>query len=275
MSNVVSKLENMINPQVMGDMVTKGIPGKMKFSGLCKVDDTLVGAPGSTVTLPKFAYIGDATQVAEGGEIPVVALTASSEDVEIKKAGRGVELTDEAVLGGYGDPVGNVAMQLSLAIANKVDSDVLEALQAIDDESRTFEAQEALSADVIADALVKFGDDISGKKAIIIAPEQLASLRKSESFIKVTDIGAQMLIKGTVGMIHGCQIIVSSKIAGDDNGYTNFIVKPEAIAMYLKRDTMIEADRDIVSKTTIITADKHYAVHVADDSKIIKIVTAA
>ena len=62
--------------------------------------------------------------MAEGDAITISQLTASSETVTVKKAGNGVELTDEALLSGYGDPLGEAGMQLTLSIAGKVDGDV-------------------------------------------------------------------------------------------------------------------------------------------------------
>ena len=41
--------------------------------------------------------------------------------------------------------------------------------------------------------------------------------------------------------------------------------------MALKRDLMMESDRDIVNKSTVITADKHYVTYIADASKVVRI----
>ena len=92
----MTKLTNLMNPEVMGDWVSEHLEKEMKFSPLCRVDFTLAGRAGDTVTVPKYAYIGDAGEVAEGDAITISQLTASSETVTVKKAGNGVELTDEA-----------------------------------------------------------------------------------------------------------------------------------------------------------------------------------
>lgn len=275
-ANNVTKLENLINPQVMADMINESIESQMKFSSLCKIDKVLNGRAGDTVTLPKYSYIGDAVDVEEGESIPISTLVATTEQVSVKKAGKGIELTDEAVLSGYGDTLTESAYQLSLSIANKVDNDVLACLQNISSNMTHDASTSIINSNSISDALVKFGEEVAGDKVILISPEQFAQLRKNEDFLKVTDFGVGMLVTGAVGMIHGCQIIVSDKIVKTNDGkYNNFIVKPEAVAIYLKRETEIEKDRNISTKTTIITADKHYAVHLAYDSRAIKLISKA
>ena len=267
----MTKLTNLMNPEVMGDWVSEHLEREMKFSPLCQIDLSLAGRAGDTVTVPKYAYIGDASEVTEGGAIPVVQLTASSETVTVKKAGNGVELTDEAVLSGYGDPLGEAAAQLTLSIAGKVDGDVLAVLKNIGADM-TYTAAEPVSADVIADALVKLGEKEGGEKVLIVAPAQLAQLRRSEGWLKATDVGAMRLVSGAVGMIHGCQVIVSDKIAASGGNFENYIVMPGALVLFLKKETEVESQRDIVHKTTVVTADKYYAVYLANESKAVKLV---
>ena len=49
-----TKLAQMINPEVMADMISAKLPKMLKFTPLAFVERTLVGQPGTTVTLPKW-----------------------------------------------------------------------------------------------------------------------------------------------------------------------------------------------------------------------------
>ena len=106
MSDFITKLSDMIDPEVMGDMVSARIPKKLRVAPFAKIDDTLAGVPGDTITVPAYTYIGDAADVAEGGEVAIEKMTTSTRKATIKKAMKGIGLTDEAVLSGYGNPVG-------------------------------------------------------------------------------------------------------------------------------------------------------------------------
>ena len=97
----------------MATMVSAKLPKKIKFSPIAGIDNTLKGQPGNTITVPKYAYIGDAEDVAEGVAMGTTVLTSTTTQATVKKAGKAVELTDEAVLSGYGDPVGDCLLYTS------------------------------------------------------------------------------------------------------------------------------------------------------------------
>ena len=63
-----TKLIDLIDPEVMADMISAKVDKKMVVTLIAKIDNTLVGTPGSTITVPSYNYIGDAEDVAEGVE---------------------------------------------------------------------------------------------------------------------------------------------------------------------------------------------------------------
>ena len=272
-----TKIEQMVNPEVMADMVSAKLPKMIKFTPLAYVERKLVGQPGNTVTVPKWEYSGDAKDIAEGEAITPDQLTTAKTTMTIKKAGKGIELTDEAVLSGIGDPIGQAAHQIALAIANKVDNDlVVEAKKATQ-----FVAEAPTTGDALDKALAVFSDEEDARYVAIINPVDAIDLRKDtvKEWVRGSEIGANIVVSGTFGETHGVQIVRSKKV---DKG-KGFLVKVSAtetdtddVAKYgafvinLKRDVEIEKDRDILKKTTVITGDEHYGVYLYDPTKVVK-----
>lgn len=265
----ITKLQNMVDPQVLADMISAELENAIRLSPLARVDRTLEGRPGSTITVPKFKYIGDADDVAEGEAIDLALLETTTEDFTIKKAGKGVEITDEAVLSGLGDPIGEAARQLTMSIANKVDNDVLAAL---DTTSLVYSAGTAWDLDTISNAIDIFNDEDDEPMVLIMNPKDAAQLRKAVAgdWDRASDLGDDIIVRGTYGAVLGAQVVRSKKVAEG----TAYLVKQGALAIYMKRNVEIENDRDIVRKTTVITADQHYGAHLYDESKAVKITIA-
>ena len=85
MSDFITKLSDLIDPEVMGDMVSARIPKKLRVAPFAKIDDTLAGVPGDTITVPAYTYIGDASDVAEGGEVAIEKMTTSTRKARSKR----------------------------------------------------------------------------------------------------------------------------------------------------------------------------------------------
>lgn len=283
-----TKLENLVNPQVMADMISATLPKKIKFSPIAKIDTTLVGRPGDTITVPKYAYIGDAEDVAEGVAMGTTVLTASTTTVSIKKAGKAIELTDESVLSGYGDPLGEGTNQLGMAIAAKIDNDCLAALYTAPLTSDQSTTQIGYEGIVLADAV--FGDesDEVSNKVMYIHPDQEQTIRLDPNFMDKNKYGLEVVMNGAIGKIAGIEIKKSKKIEKDASGnWKNPIVilatadpneapdadatatEDAALTIYMKRGAEVESDRDILAKTTVISADEHYGVALSNDSKVV------
>ena len=272
-----TKIAQMVNPEVLADMVSAKLPKMIKFTPLAYVERELVGQPGNTVTVAKWVYSGDAKDITEGEAIVPDQLTTDKSTMTIKKAGKGVEVTDEALLSGYGDPLGQAAHQIALAIANKVDNDLAteaaKATQYVDDAPTT--------GDALDKALAVFSDEEDAHYVAIINPEDAIALRKDtvKEWLRGSEIGANTVVSGTFGETHGVQIVRSKKVT-KGKGFlvkvsatetdTDDVAKYGAFVINLKRDVAIETDRDILKKTTVITGDEHYGVYLYDPTKVVK-----
>lgn len=271
----MTTLSNIINPQVMADMISAELPNALQVSKLYKVDRTLTGKAGNTITVPQWAYIGSADDLAEGVEGTVTQMTATDKDYTVKKAVKNVELTDEALLSGYGDPKGEAVRQLKLAIADKVDNDGIALLKGIT--SATTGAQfvsstaNALGYDVVCEALDLFSDEEQGgDKVLLVDAQGIKDLRKDIRFVdKYSDTGVAMMASGVVGRIAGCEVVISNKL-NPASGKTHkaIVMKPNAITAFIKRDVNVESARNILAKTTTISADEHYVCAIEDMTKI-------
>ena len=267
-----TKLADLVNPQVVADYIDAKLINAIRFAPLAHIDNTLVGRPGDEVTLPQYTYVGAGVAVAEGTDIPIAKLSQTIRKVKISKIGRAIEFTDEALLSGYDNDIATeAAKQVLLAINDKVEIDLI-AKMATDATLTHTIASGTNASDGIADALTKFGEDLDGQKVLVIPPAFYAQLRKSNLWIPNTEVGANALIRGTIGMIHGCQVVTSNRLipTGSDPTYA-YIVKPDALAIFMKRDTLVEFDRDIISETNYIKASKLFAPYVYDQSKLIKV----
>ena len=272
-----TKIAQMVNPEVLADMVSAKLPKMIKFTPLAYVERELVGQPGNAVTVAKWVYSGDAKDITEGEAIVPDQLTTDKSTMTIKKAGKGVEVTDEALLSGYGDPLGQAAHQIALAIANKVDNDLAteaaKATQYVDDAPTT--------GDALDKALAVFSDEEDAHYVAVINPEDAIALRSNtvKEWLRGSEIGANTVVSGTFGETHGVQIVRSKKVT-KGKGFlvkisatetdTDDVAKYGAFVINLKRDVAIETDRDILKKTTVITGDEHYGVYLYDPTKVVK-----
>lgn len=281
MANLTTKLQDIINPEVMADMISAKIENKIVVAPFAKIDTTLQGRPGDTVTIPQYKYIGDATDIAEGVAAETVKLEASTAQYTVKKAMKAVELTDEAVLSGYGNPVGEANNQLAKAIASKVDNDAMDALLGAQLKFDGVSAQ--ISYNGIVDAIDVFEEEVNTEKVLFVHPKQVTQLRKDSNFISADKygVGMNVMLTGEIGRIANCRVVPSKKVKlnEDSTGYVCPIVKLQndaeteedapALTIYLKRDTNVETARVSLSRKTDISVDKHFVAGLTNQAKAV------
>lgn len=272
---------NMVIPEVMADMISAKLPNKLRFTPLAKVDTTLQGRPGNTVTVPKWTYIGAAEDVAEGAAIPTTAMANSTFEMTIKKAGKGVEITDEALLAGYGDTLGEATNQLTLSIADKIDNDIIAAASTTTQSVTAGAAGATLTLAFLQAAIDLFGDEEYQSMVLVTSSDNATALR--DAWITAhpsADVTANIQIKGAFASILGVDIIRSEKSSVGKGFLVKITADPEteetepAFRILMKRGVQIETDRDIIHKSTVITVDEHYGAYLYDPTKVVKFADA-
>lgn len=266
MANTVKN--NVIIPEVLADYVETKLTDKSVFAPIATIDNTLENrGEGDSIKFPKYSYAGKAAGVNEGASIGATNLSTTSVTKTVSKIAKGIGITDEAMLSAYGDPQEEIAKQLATAIDDKVDDDCLTELATLD-AAKSYIITTDLSSDAIIDALTIFGEDEQGQKALFLNSANLAALRKDDDYIKASDIGNDMVIKGSTGMIWGCNLINTNRLASSADSY---IVKPGALRIINQRGLFVEPERDADKQTTVFYASKLYVPYLQDESKVIKI----
>ena len=243
---------DVFDPEVVSDMINAKVAKKAVMSGYIKVDSTLNGVPGSTVTVPRWGYIGEAIDLAEGQPIDTTKMAFTTAQYGIKKIGKGVMLTDEAQLSGYGNPVGTATNQIAMSISEKLDNDRVNVLY---ESKNVFDASSAaIKYTAIVDGVDMFGEEEESRKVILIHSKQKTQLRKDADFLAADKISTELLTNGAIGRIAGCDVVVSNKVKLEDGVYFNPIIKLDnaaeteddlpAVTYFLKRGNLVEHERE-------------------------------
>lgn len=275
-------LEDLINPSVMADMISAKIAAKIRVLPFAKVDTTLQGRAGSTITIPQFTWSGEAEVVAEGEEIPIRALGTKSVNHTIKKIGIGGKITDEAILSGFGDPVGALNTSIANSIMSKCDNDAMEELL---NAKTIFESTSEIAYVPVVDGIDLFGEEVNSAKATFIHPHQVSTLRKDKDFISADKYDNKVMINGEIGKIANSIVVASKKVKQVGGYFYNPIVRLNndketedeipALTYFLKRDVNVEKTRIARNRTTEITGDQHYVVALTNESNVVILKTLA
>jgi len=273
----VTTTSNVIIPEVLAAMISAEIPGQLALAGSDAVTvlDNLKGGPGNAIKIPRWGTIGDFTEVAEGNAMPVVNIAATAATATVKKFARGVEVTDEALLASYDDPLKEVARQFARYAARAADRELITAAEA---STLLHAASATITLNDIIDAIGKWNDASVNISGLVVHSKVYRDLIKLAEFKTLTQKADQVIEKGVVGMVYGVPIRVSDAIttvAGSPNTYRNLLLKKSALGLWYQRNMNVETERDTIKRTTVITADSIFATAMFQDNPlpVVKLVT--
>ncbi|WP_025620350.1 N4-gp56 family major capsid protein [Salinispora cortesiana] len=280
------------SPEVWEDMAQAEFTGKVVVANAALSDDTLVGNPGNTVDFPKWDALGELDDLTEGVAMTTEALTQSATKATIREAGKAVEITDNAMLTGLGDPQGEAIRQFGVLAARKVDADLIAAATATVSNGVTrpdgsivgdsaplantlTTGNTVLTWDHIVDSIAQFGDDfdLADVWGMFVRSDAISALHKDDQFISASQVqsGNNIVLRGFLGQIGGMPVYVTDRLAAR----TSLIVKRNSLGVLWKRRPIVEQDRDILKRSNVVTTNLHYAVKRLNDKGVVVITTSA
>ena len=234
---------------------------KVNTRSLMTVDNELAQEAGMTKTINVYTYNGTAEEVAAGeGNSTRGSIAYVGTDYTVKMVQQVFDYQDEDFLK---DPtiVDNGVAGATQTMTNKMTADFLAECG----KATLTVAKDAngLTYDNIVDAISKLNVEDESKLVVLIPNEDKGDLRKDEDY-KAARMG-EVIYNGQVGTIAGLPV-VASKAATEA-----YVLSPEAITLFIKKDVEVEQDRDKDTRTNSIYLRSAYLVALTDATKICSI----
>ncbi|MFB4472147.1 N4-gp56 family major capsid protein [Oceanobacillus caeni] len=263
-----TKATDLINVEVMADAISGKLSQAIRFAPYARIDDTLEGQPGDTITRPKYAYIGAAEDLEEGVPMDPAKLSMTTTQVTIKEAGKSVEVTEKAVINNVDGTVEEAENQILMSMADKMDIDYLDAMS----KTKLSFNGSATSAEGILDAIDVFDDEDEEDYILFINNKDYTKLVKSLFNVgEDTAIGQTALTKAQVTELVGVKDIIRTKRLPQG---TSYIQKPGAVEIVYKKQPNVNKDGDILARTVVLAGNQYYTTNLYNDSGVVKIQTS-
>lgn len=259
-----TKTTDIFIPQVVEGKIATNYNRYITVSKFANTLTTLEGRPGDTVTRYQFSYIGDASVLGEGEDDTPTKLTASPVTKKVVKVSRQVLLTDEVLLSGAGDPYGEAAEQIGMAIAIKDDKDAITELK-----TATQTATGAIMSEAIVAGMKVFGERGLKTNSYLFAntSDYYNMLADYANWIPASEIAADLVLKGVVGKYMGAFIVPTDTV----DSFAPILMMEGALEKEMKRNFMAERDRDLTNYTWLLAGSEHRIYWVQDLTKVVKL----
>lgn len=262
-ANEATKAKDLINPEVLADAVSGKLEKAIRFAPYARVDDTLEGQPGDTITRPRYAYIGPAEDLKEGVPMDTTKLSMTTTQVTIKEAGKAVEVTEKAIITNVNGTMDEAGNQITMSLADKMEIDYLDSLK----ETKLTYNGTATSPESIIDAVDVFDDEDDEDYILFVNNKDYTKLVKS-LFNVGGDTQNQALTKAQVSELVGVKDIVKTKRL--DEG-TSYLQKQGAVEIVYKKRPNVEDDHDILARTFVLAGNQYYTTNLFNESGVVKI----
>lgn len=253
MANTI--FDNKIIEAKAKDLLTTAINTR----SLMTVDTDLAQEAGMTKTINVYTYTGAAEEVGVGeGNTTRGALSFVGTDYTVKMVQANFDYADEDFMKDN-TVVDNGVAGATAILKNKMNADFFGECG-----KATLKVTGALSYNTIVDAIAELNVEDEGKIFVVIPNEWKAELRKDEDY-KTARMG-EVIYTGQVGTIAGIPVVATKALT--DAAY---VMTPEAVKLFLKKDIEAEQARDADTRTNEVYVRSAYICALVDATKICKI----
>lgn len=274
MANTINT--NIIVPEVYASLVREKLAGKCKIAQFLVNLGDLHGKVGETLTMPKWAYIGDAKDWDFNTAMDKTQMKQTSTQATIKAiAAPAVEVADYDNEVELGNAIEEAASQQAEGVARKYDTDAIAC--ALESPLKyKLATKGAVTQDELIAMLGLYGDDRDSTDfdAIVVHSSFAPSFYKMDMFVKrdltMTTDGNGVAVNGCIGYFLNIPVVLSDRLY-DTSNQEGFILmmKKNAISIIPKENPFAETARDASLRRTTIYLSQFYAMALTDDEAIV------
>lgn len=274
MANTIN--QNVIVPEVYASLVREKIAGKCKVAQFLVNLGDLHGKVGETLTMPKWAYIGDAEDWDVNTPMDKTQMKQTSTQATIKAiAAPAVEVADYDDAVELGNAIEEAASQQALGVARKYDTDAIECALQSPLKYQLAEKNKVTQDELIA-MLGLYGDDRDSADfdAIVVHSTFAPSFYEMPMFVKrdmtMAVDGNGVAVNGCIGYFLNIPVVLSNNLydATNQEGFI-LMMKKEAISIIPKENPHAEPERNVSLRRTTIYLSQFYAMALTDDEAIV------
>ena len=255
MANTV--FENKVIEAKATDLLTTSINAR----SLMTVDNSLAETEGMTKTINVYTYTGKVEKLADGAKNSTRGSIAfEGKDYKVGRVQQVFDYTDSDFM------KDNAIVDMSLEGANAL------MVNQMTEDFYTEAAKATLSHtavtfgyEAVVDAIAKLNVEDESKCIVVIPNAWKAEIRKDEDY-KNARMG-EVVYNGQVGTVAGLPVVATKALTD-----TAYVLTPEAIKLFMKKDVEVEQDCDVETKTNTVVLTTYYICALVNQNKICKIV---
>lgn len=259
MANTV--FENKVIEARAKDLLTTAVNTR----SLMTVDNSLAETAGMTKTINTYTYEGTAEELAAGAKNTNRGkITYTGNDYTVKRVQQVFDYLDDDFMKD-GTIVDNMLKGANQVMVNKMTADFITEAQKA---SLGHQYTGSFGYDAVVDGVATLNIEDESKVFILAPLAWKAELRKDDDY-KAARMG-EVIYTGQAGTLNGVPVIYTKALTEDA-----FVMTPEAIKLFMKKDVEVEQDRDKEAKKNTVILSTYYICTLADATKICKLTKSA